>query len=161
MGQMDLSTALQQQVTRAFEQATPLNICGAGSKAFLGQGRYDTPITVSGHCGIIDYDPRELVLTARTGTPLSDIESALDAAGQMLAFEPPHFGEDATLGGTLACGLSGPRRPYCGSARDFLLGCKLLNGRGEMMDFGGQVMKNVAGYERTVEPPVSGRRLML
>ena len=147
MVQQDLSTTLQQQVTLAFEQATPLNICGAGSKAFLGQGRYDTDIEVSGHRGIIDYDPRELVLTARTGTPLRDIETALDASAQMLAFEPPHFGAAATLGGTLASGLSGPRRPYSGSARDFVLGCKLLNGRGEMLDFGGQVMKNVAGYD--------------
>lgn len=124
MEQADLSTTLQQQVTLAFEQATPLNICGAGSKAFLGQRCYDTAIEISGHRGIIDYDPRELVLTARPGTPLRDIKSALDASGQMLAFEPPHFGEGATLGGTLACGLSAPRAP---TAAPHAISCSAAN----------------------------------
>ena len=101
----------------------------------------------AGHRGIVEYDPRELVLTARSGTTLQEIEAALAEANQMLAFEPPHFGDSATLGGTIACGLSGPRRPYSGSARDFVLGCQLLNGRGEILRFGGQVMKNVAGYD--------------
>ncbi|MEO8342733.1 MAG: glycolate oxidase subunit GlcE [Gallionella sp.] len=104
-------------------------------------------IDVRSHRGIVEYDPRELVLTARSGTTLKEIEAALAEANQMLAFEPPHFGEDATLGGTIACALSGPRRPYSGSARDFVLGCQLLNGRGEIMRFGGQVIKNVAGYD--------------
>jgi glycolate oxidase FAD binding subunit len=104
-------------------------------------------LDVSTHRGIVEYDPRELVLTARSGTTLQEIETTLAEAGQMLAFEPPHFGHAATLGGTIACALSGPRRPYSGSARDFVLGCKLLNGRGEILRFGGQVMKNVAGYD--------------
>ena len=143
----DLSTALQQQVLDAFHNGTPLNISGGSSKAFLGRASQGQAVDVTGHRGIVEYDPRELVLTARSGTPLQEIEAALAEAGQMLAFEPPHFGDSATLGGTIACGLSGPRRPYSGSARDSVLGCKMLNGRGEILRFGGQVMKNVAGYD--------------
>lgn len=154
MGEQDLSATLQQQVMDALQDATPLNITGGGSKAFLGNSApiaNTQKINVSQHRGIVEYDPCELVLTARSGTPLQEIEAVLAEAGQMLAFEPPHFGPigtlDATLGGAIACGLSGPRRPYSGSARDFVLGCKLLNGRGEILRFGGQVMKNVAGYD--------------
>lgn len=143
----DFGTILQQQVLYAFEQEIQLNILGRGSKSFLGHISAAQAIDVSQHRGIVHYDPRELVLTARGGTSLREIEAALADAGQMLAFEPPHFGESATLGGTIACALSGPRRPYCGSARDFVLGCQILNGRGEILRFGGQVMKNVAGYD--------------
>jgi glycolate oxidase FAD binding subunit len=147
----DLSTALQQQVLDAFHKETPLNISGGGSKAFLGHASQGQAIDVCNHRGIVEYDPRELVLTARSGTPLREIEAVLAAANQMLAFEPPHFGPigtlDATLGGTIACGLSGPRRPYSGSARDLVLGCQILNGRSEILRFGGKVMKNVAGYD--------------
>ena len=89
----------------------------------------------------------ELVLTARAGTPLREIEAMLGEHGQMLPFEPPHFGESATLGGTIACGLSGPRRPYAGAARDFVLGTRVINGHAQVVRFGGQVMKNVAGYD--------------
>ncbi len=147
MRDADLGQALQQQVQHALQNNTPLNICGGNSKTFLGRTPFGQPLDVSGHRGIINYDPRELVITARAGTPLNEIEATLAAAGQMLAFEPPHFGTSATLGGTIACGLSGARRPYAGSARDFTLGCRLLNGRGETLQFGGQVMKNVAGYD--------------
>lgn len=147
MSEQDISTALQQQVMDASHHATPLTISGSGSKSFLGRNSDALRIDVSPHRGIVEYDPRELVLTARSGTTLQEIETALTEAGQMLAFEPPHFGAGATLGGTIACALSGPRRPYSGSARDFVLGCKLLNGRGEILGFGGQVMKNVAGYD--------------
>ena len=147
MGGMDISAALRQQVMEAFHNGAPLSISASGSKAFLGNTSRGQPIDVTGHRGIVEYDPRELVLTVRSGTTLHDIEAALAEAGQMLAFEPPHFGEAATLGGTIACGLSGPRRPYCGAARDSVLGCKLLNGGGEILRFGGQVMKNVAGYD--------------
>ena len=151
MSNTDNSAALQQQVLDAFHNETPLNIAGSGSKAFLGNPVQGQAIDVTGHRGIVEYDPRELVLTARSGTTLREIEATLAEAGQMLAFEPPHFGPigtlDATLGGTIACALSGPRRPYSGSARDFVLGCKMLNGRGEILRFGGQVMKNVAGYD--------------
>jgi len=143
----DISAALQQQVMNALQDAIPLDIAGGGSKSFLGHSHHEMQIDVSSHRGIVEYDPRELVLTARCGTSLREIEATLSEAGQMLAFEPPHFGSDATLGGTIACGLSGPRRPYSGSVRDFVLGCKILNGRGEILTFGGQVMKNVAGYD--------------
>ncbi len=147
MRDSDISSELQQQVLDAFHNETPLNISGGSSKAFLGRASQGLAIDVTGHRGIVEYDPRELVLTARSGTPLQEIEAALAEAGQMLAFEPPHFGDSATLGGTIACGLSGPRRPYSGSARDFVLGCQMLNGRGELLRFGGKVMKNVAGYD--------------
>lgn len=143
----DISAALQQQVLDALQDATPLDIAGSGSKSFLGHANREMQIDVRSHRGIVEYDPRELVLTARSGTTLHKIEATLSESGQMLAFEPPHFGAGATLGGTIACALSGPRRPYSGSARDFVLGCKLLNGHGEILSFGGQVMKNVAGYD--------------
>jgi glycolate oxidase FAD binding subunit len=147
MAGADISTALQQQVQQALQNGTRLDIRGGGSKTFLGRATNGTQFDVGGHRGIIDYDPRELVITARAGTPLAEVEATLAEAGQMLAFEPPHFGTTATLGGTIACGLSGPRRPYTGSARDFTLGCRIINGHGEMLRFGGQVMKNVAGYD--------------
>jgi len=143
----DISAALQQQVQDAISSKTSLNICGGNSKTFLGRHPEGETLPVSAHRGIVEYDPRELVLTARAGTPLAEIEAALSDAGQMLTFEPPHFGEQATLGGTIACGLSGPRRPYAGAARDAVLGCKMINGRAELLHFGGQVMKNVAGYD--------------
>jgi glycolate oxidase FAD binding subunit len=147
MDDRDISAALQQQVMDALHDGAPLDIAGGGSKSFLGRTTSALQIDVSMHRGIAEYDPRELVLTARSGTTLQEIETALAQANQMLAFEPPHFGDNATLGGTIACALSGPRRPYAGSARDFVLGCKLLNGRGEILRFGGKVMKNVAGYD--------------
>ncbi|HQS57482.1 MAG TPA: glycolate oxidase subunit GlcE [Gallionellaceae bacterium] len=143
----DMSAALQQKVQDAITQNTPLNICGSGSKHFLGRSTQGECLSLVEHRGIIEYDPRELVLTARAGTPLAGIEAELANAGQMLTFEPPHFGAAATLGGTIACGLSGPRRPYAGAARDAVLGCKIINGQGEILSFGGQVMKNVAGYD--------------
>lgn len=147
MADMDNTAALQQQVQDALAKRTPLNICGSGSKHFLGRSTQGERLSLSEHRGIIEYDPRELVLTARAGTPLSEIETALSENGQMLTFEPPHFGAGTTLGGTIACGLSGPRRPYAGAARDAVLGCKIINGKAEVLGFGGQVMKNVAGYD--------------
>ncbi|MFP3873110.1 MAG: glycolate oxidase subunit GlcE [Thiohalophilus sp.] len=143
----DLSEQLQQQVQTALENRQPLAIRGANSKAFYGHVVPGTPLELAGHTGIVSYEPTELVLTARAGTPLEEIEQALAEQGQMLAFEPPHFGEGATLGGTVACNLSGPRRATAGAARDFVLGCKLINGKGELLHFGGEVMKNVAGYD--------------
>lgn len=143
----DFSTSLQQQLTAAYATATPLCIRGGNSKAFYGRPPRGELFDVSGHRGIVSYEPTELVITARAGTPLRDIEAALAEQQQMLAFEPPHLGEAATLGGTIACNLSGPRRPYCGAARDFILGSRILNGKGELLSFGGEVMKNVAGYD--------------
>jgi glycolate oxidase FAD binding subunit len=144
---MDISLELQQQVQHAIDADTPLNICGGNSKTFLGRSASGEPINIATHSGIVEYDPRELVITALAGTSLSKIEATLAESEQMLAFEPPHYGASATLGGTIACELSGPRRPHAGSARDFVLGCQILNGRGEILNFGGQVMKNVAGYD--------------
>lgn len=143
----DISEQLQQQVHHALASELPLTISGGNTKAFYGHAVTGTPLQLSEHSGILSYEPTELVLTARAGTPLNEIEQSLAEQGQMLAFEPPYFGETATLGGTIACNLSGPRRAAAGSARDFVLGCKLLNGKGEMLHFGGEVMKNVAGYD--------------
>jgi glycolate oxidase FAD binding subunit len=143
----DLSLTLQENIIDAYENNRSLQIMGGNSKAFYGRTPSGEKLEVSGNAGIINYEPTELVITARGGTPLHEIESALAANNQMLPFEPPHFGESATLGGTIACNLSGSRRPYAGSARDFVLGIKLLNGKGEILSFGGEVMKNVAGYD--------------
>jgi glycolate oxidase FAD binding subunit len=143
----DLTQTLQQSVQEAQASGTALRIAGGNSKAFLGRVPQGEVLEVAGHRGIVDYEPGELVLTARAGTPLTEVEAALAEHSQMLGFEPPHFGPTATLGGTIACGLSGPRRPYAGAARDFVLGVQVLNGRGELLAFGGRVMKNVAGYD--------------
>ena len=143
----DLSLDLQARVTAAYEQETPLRIIGGDSKAFYGAELNGEPLSMCGHTGIVSYEPSELVITVRSGTPLREVESALANEGQMLAFEPPYYGENATIGGTIACGFSGPRRPFAGSARDFVLGCKVLTGKGDIVSFGGQVMKNVAGYD--------------
>ena len=125
----------------------PLRIRAGGSKDFYGQALEGEILDVSAHRGIVSYEPGELVLTAKCGTPLAEIEALLDAHGQMLAFEPPRFAPSSTLGGSLACGFSGPRRPYAGSARDFVLGMEILDGNGQHLKFGGQVIKNVAGYD--------------
>lgn len=142
----DRAELIEQSVRLAFEAGEPLCIEGNGSKAFFGAMRRGRVLPVAEHHGITDYEPRELVIKARAGTPLNEVEEALAEEGQMLPFEPPHFGE-ATLGGTVACGLSGPRRPWCGAVRDFVLGVTLVNGRGEHLRFGGEVIKNVAGYD--------------
>lgn len=145
----DLSEALQAQLRQAHAAGTPLAIVGGGSKRFYGEPAQGTELAVGGHRGIVRYEPSELVLTARAGTPLAEIEAHLTENGQMLPFEPPHWGEGATLGGTVACNLSGPRRPYAGAVRDAVLGCRIINGRGDILRFGGEVMKNVAGYDAT------------
>jgi glycolate oxidase FAD binding subunit len=143
----DQSRELQQAIKQAHNDQTLLNIIGNGTKSFYGPPAQGQRFEVAAHYGIIDYEPSELVLTARAGTPLTEIEALLDEGGQMLAFEPPHYGNGATLGGTIAGGFSGPRRPYTGAARDFVLGIKCINGKGDLLKFGGQVMKNVAGYD--------------
>ncbi|HPQ97402.1 MAG TPA: glycolate oxidase subunit GlcE, partial [Thiolinea sp.] len=143
----DCSRQLQEQVRTASAERRALAITGGGTKVFLGRRPVGEVLDVSAHRGIVSYQPVELVLTARAGTSLDVLEAALQEHGQMLAFEPPHFGPGATLGGTLACNLSGPGRPWWGSVRDQVLGIRLLNGRGEHLRFGGQVMKNVAGYD--------------
>ncbi len=144
----DISKSLVEQVREAADRASPLEIRGGGSKGdLLGRQISGDILDVSGHTGILYHDPTELVLTARAGTRLSEIEQVLQEHGQFLSFEPPHFGKTATIGATLAGNLSGPGRPWGGSVRDMVLGVRLINGRGEYLRFGGQVMKNVAGYD--------------
>ena len=136
-----------QRVTQAIQQKTPLRIRGSGSKDFYGNAAAGQILDTCTLSGIVSYEPTELVLTACAGTPLREIEAALAARGQMLAFEPPHFGPDATLGGCIASGLSGPRRAYAGAVRDYVLGVRMIDGKGDILHFGGEVMKNVAGYD--------------
>jgi len=124
-----------------------LRIRGGGTKDWYGQTLQGEVLDTRAHAGIIAYEPTELVIAVRSGTRLSEVESALEEHRQMLAFEPPHFGPDSTIGGVVAAGLSGPRRPAVGAVRDFVLGATLMDGRGEVLRFGGQVMKNVAGYD--------------
>ena len=187
----DLTQTLAARVAAAQAEGRPLRIQGGGTKTWLGRAVDGEPLAVGGHRGILSYEPTELVITARAGTPLVEIQAALAERGQWLAFEPPHFSPamdlanesldasasaggggggsgnananadaggstnanvgglpgKATLGGTIACGLSGPARPYTGAARDFVLGVRLINGKGEVLRFGGEVMKNVAGYD--------------
>lgn len=143
----DLTQALHEQVQAAIAANKPLRIEGGGSKGFLGRPCEGELLAVGGHRGVINYQPSELVFTARSGTPLAEVVATLDERGQMLPFEPPHFGETATIGGTVAAGLSGPRRPWTGAARDFVLGTRIINGRGQVLRLGGEVIKNVAGFD--------------
>lgn len=126
---------------------TPLRLRGGGSKDWYGEFAAGEIIDTRSYGGIVAYEPSELVVTARCGTPLAELEALLSERGQMLAFEPPHFGGRATVGGMVACGLSGPRRARVGPLRDFVLGATLLDSSGGILRFGGQVMKNVAGYD--------------
>jgi glycolate oxidase FAD binding subunit len=144
---VDDSPSLLEQVNQALDNATPLRIQGSNSKAFLGRTTAGEILDTRAHRGIVSYDPTELVITARCGTPLAQLAQVLDAAQQMLPCEPPAFGEGATVGGMIACGLSGPRRPWSGSVRDFVLGTRVITGQGKLLRFGGEVMKNVAGYD--------------
>ncbi|MDH5184218.1 MAG: glycolate oxidase subunit GlcE [Gammaproteobacteria bacterium] len=143
----DISQSLQERVSAAMNSKTALKIVGGNSKAFYGRETDGEILNVSGHSGILNYEPTELVATVRAGTKLSELQQALSAQGQMLPFEPPHLGESATVGGTVATNLSGPRRPFGGAVRDHVLGVKIINGKGEILHFGGEVMKNVAGYD--------------
>lgn len=142
-----MSLALFQEVIRdAAARRAPLRLRGGGSKDFFGNGPRGALLDTRSHAGIVDYEPAELVVTARCGTPLSEVERTLEEKGQFLPFEPPHFGA-ATFGGCIAAGLSGPRRASAGALRDFVLGVRLIDGRGRELSFGGRVMKNVAGYD--------------
>lgn len=134
-------------VQQAATEKTPLKIIGGNSKSFYGREIAGQELLVSDYKGIISFEPTELVITVRCGTPMSEIEAVLADQNQMLPFEPPHFDQNATIGGTVACGLSGSCRPYTGSVRDYVLGVRCINGKGEDLTFGGQVMKNVAGFD--------------
>ena len=135
------------RVRAAAADRTPLAITGGGSKAFLGEAVRGEPLSTADWRGIVSYEPTELVVTVRAGTPLAELEAVLAERGQCLPFEPPHLGAGATVGGMVAAGLSGPARAAVGSVRDFVLGAECINGQGELLTFGGQVMKNVAGYD--------------
>lgn len=143
----DLSDVIQQQILQAVENQQPLNIVGGNTKSFLYHAHPGATLSLQDHQGIVNYQPTELVVTAYAGTKLSELQTMLAEHNQRLPFDPPHFGDSATLGGTIATGLSGSIRPFTGSARDYVLGCKIINGKGQIMQFGGQVMKNVAGYD--------------
>ena len=138
---------IQERVIDANRTGTALQLRGSGTKDFYGERLEGEVLDLRPHRGIVEYEPSELVITARCGTPLSEIESALAVHGQFLAFEPPAFGGDPTIGGIISAGLSGPRRMQVGAARDFVLGAKLLGAHGEELRFGGRVMKNVAGFD--------------
>ena len=143
----DNSVYLQSQILEAYTNDNLVRISGGNSKYFYGNPVEGGALDVTDHCGIVEYEPAELVVTARCGTRLAELKKVLADAGQMLAFEPPSFSDSATLGGIIATGLSGPRRPYSGSVRDSVLGVQIINGKGEKLDFGGKVIKNVAGYD--------------
>jgi glycolate oxidase FAD binding subunit len=138
---------LRDRIVAADAARRPLRLRGGGTKDFYGETPAGDVLDTRGFAGIVSYEPTELVITARAGTPLGEMQAALAEKGQMLAFEPPAFGAQATVGGMVACGLSGPRRMAAGAARDFVLGAALLTAQGELLYFGGQVMKNVAGYD--------------
>jgi glycolate oxidase FAD binding subunit len=142
-----LIESLAESIREAAARRRPLRLRGGGTKDFYGNALRGDVLDTRSYGGIVTYEPTELVVTARCGTSLSQLEKILEASGQCLAFEPPHFGPDATIGGCVAAGLSGPRRASAGALRDFVLGVKLIDGRGQALSFGGQVMKNVAGYD--------------
>lgn len=135
------------QIRAAAAQRTPLRICGGGTKDFHGLARHGEVLSTRALSGVLSYEPSELVVTARAGTPLVELEALLAERGQCLPFEPPHCGPSATVGGMVSAGWSGPARASVGAVRDYVLGVGMVNGRAEPLQFGGQVMKNVAGYD--------------
>ena len=146
MGEAALSQ-FREQIIEAGKQNTALSIEGGGSKDWFGNATSPHTLSTKSYQGILDYQAEELVITACAGTPIAEIEDALTQKNQMLPFEPPHFGKQATFGGVIAAGLAGPARISTGNLRDFVLGTRLMDGRGEDLSFGGKVMKNVAGYD--------------
>ncbi|HZT01370.1 MAG TPA: glycolate oxidase subunit GlcE [Steroidobacteraceae bacterium] len=140
-------SSLQESIRSAAAARRPVRIRAGGSKDFYGGPLVGEPLDVGGLAGISDYESTELTVTAGAGTRLTQIERVLAERDQMLAFEPPRFAGRATLGGAIAAGLSGPRRAYCGALRDFVLGVSMIDGRGELLHFGGRVIKNVAGFD--------------
>lgn len=140
-------TSAIDRIRAALADGEPVRLRGGGTKDFYGQTLRGNVLDTRDLRGIVSYEPSELVVTARAGTPLRELEAALAQHGQSLAFDPPHFGAGATVGGMVAAGLSGPARAAVGAVRDYVLGVHMVNGRGELLQFGGQVMKNVAGYD--------------
>lgn len=143
----DALQALADKLRNASARGRPLRVRGGGSKDFYGQRLHGELLDLRPLAGIQAYEPTELVVTALAGTRLSELEALLAGHGQCLPFEPPRFGVAGTVGGMVAAGLAGPARASVGGVRDYVLGVQLINGRGELLKFGGQVMKNVAGYD--------------
>jgi glycolate oxidase FAD binding subunit len=143
----DFILATAERVRHIAASGGALRIRGGGSKDFYGEALNGELLDTAPLNGVVSYEPSELVVTALAGTPLAELEALLAAQGQCLPFEPPHFSPHSTVGGMVAAGLSGPARASVGAVRDFVLGVKLINGKGEHLTFGGQVMKNVAGYD--------------
>ena len=144
---MNTLADLLDQVRAAAAEQRPLCIVGGDSKKHIGREQAGDPIDMGTYAGVVDYQPSELVITVRAGTTISDLQKVLAEENQVLASEPPEFDGKATVGGTLACNLSGPSRPWQGSIRDHVLGVRIINGKAEHLRFGGEVMKNVAGYD--------------
>jgi glycolate oxidase FAD binding subunit len=144
---MTVLAQMLEQVSDAVSGSTPVSIVGGNSKHGIGREQVGEPISVSEYSGVVDYQPTELVVTVRAGTKMAELREVLAEKDQMLACETPEFDGVATVGGALACAQSGPSRPWWGSIRDQVLGVRLINGKAEHLRFGGQVMKNVAGYD--------------
>lgn len=145
--QQDQTKLFLEEIQQAGSEKTPVRITGGNSKTFYGNPVTGKELNTLAHKGIIEYQPGELVVTVRSGTLVNELEAELRKNGQRLAFEPPAHSSDTTIGGIIATGLSGPGRISAGSARDFVLGARIINGKAEILRFGGQVMKNVAGYD--------------
>lgn len=143
----DLIDAWRERVRAAAAAGGSIAIRGGGTKAFYGRAEVGEPLDTRALRGVVNYEPSELVVTVRAGTPLAELEVLLAGQGQMLAFEPPRFAPGGTVGGCVAAGLAGPRRAAVGGVRDFVLGLRMIDGRGDLLRFGGEVMKNVAGYD--------------
>jgi glycolate oxidase FAD binding subunit len=139
--------AFREQILSAAKNRVSLSISGGGTKDWYGNHNTLTKLDARTYSGILEYQPEELVITACAGTPLKEIEAALKEKNQILPFEPPHFGENATFGGAITSGLAGPGRISAGNLRDFVLGARIMDGKGQDLSFGGKVMKNVAGYD--------------
>ncbi len=137
----------QEIIRNTIESKGLLRITGSGTKDWFGAELKGSALSTKGYQGIVNYQPDELVITVKSGTSIKEVELALDEKNQQFAFDPPYFGENATIGGMVCSGLAGPGRVSAGSLRDFVLGAKIMDGQGQVMNFGGTVMKNVAGYD--------------
>ncbi len=144
---LSIEDDLREQVRAVAAGGGEIEILGGGSKRFYGHAIEALPVDVAAHSGVVDYDPAELVITLRAGCELREVQALLAKNRQMFGFEPPLFGGAATIGGMVAAGLAGPRRAYAGAIRDFVLGVRMLDGRGQLLNFGGRVIKNVAGFD--------------
>ncbi len=143
----DCAQEIADKIKHSYQQKQPLEITAGSTKQFYGRKINAQLLNVKNHSGVTEYEPSELYITAHCGTSLDEIERVIENKNQILPFEPPNFGPSATIGGTVACGLSGPRRAYSGNVSDCILGAEVINGKGEQLHFGGRVMKNVAGYD--------------